>query len=370
MEIQTECFFCIDKSLFVVLTERLKQVNWLQTIVFIPLPSNIWLSILDSLEKADGDYVIFHCQNGDLPIRQIAALQNNKFFKESALVESGDEFDIDTDVENYLQIISLLILGTDMHIRISDENLMVLAKYVSLYDLPTKSLGKYIIAKLLGYCKENNLDKAQILYSIYRKYNLKSATIQINNLETLFVDCCKRGHLKIVKWLLLVIEESIQFRDYDIIYSGVLRNGWDEFAKRPYSDQILKVIKWICSNEHSRQQEQMLRHCRNKIFHRSCCQNDLLMVEWLFSEGCFNRNDIKQSYNILSFEFNADFFRACKMGNLDLAKLIYANVKSEIELNYASDSPLYAALAGNHQNVAKWLREIGAKEPIRSDFLP
>jgi ankyrin repeat protein len=141
------------------------------------------------------------------------------------------------------------------------------------------------------YCFNNNLELAKYILELNPDINIQK------NDNMIFIVTCSYGHLEVAKWLLKLINPTMN----DFYYI-------------------------------------------NKGFINACLQGKLLVAEWLVS--------LVSNYDILEFE--KAFESACENGHLEVAQWLI-KVKPNINISARDEYSFRFACKNNHLEVAQWL---------------
>lgn len=204
-------------------------------------------------------------------------------------------------------------LKDDIFKLICEIGLLKLAKHwISFYDIDINKIANTYINDC---CKNNHLELAQWLYSLFEN-------IKINNINNTIEQCCKFGFIDTVMWLFSLKDQNIIINND--MFTAACSNGYLELAKWLYSSGKINIPDYI--------------------FGSVCSHGHLDIAKWLYS--------IVNDINIHYIE-NYTFDRVCGNGHLDVAKFLLSIYNINIHVN--NDSVFKNCIHENQLEVIKWL---------------
>lgn len=147
-----------------------------------------------------------------------------------------------------------------------------------------------------------------------------------------FVEACKNGDLDQIEKL------------YDTVFkdSWSLQHGFLQVCKKGY----IKIVKWFLSRLYSNYELRMLQRTNHNIFSKTCTSGQFKVAKMLFSKnitGDFNKQDL--------------FIKVCEKGHFYIAKWLYC-LDNESFKDKILKNAFTVACAEGHIDIYKWLHSL------------
>lgn len=268
---------------------------------------------------------VFRCLDGNISLSdyQFNLIRSISFFKEVALLEPDDTFDIDITMSNCQLIIKFLCDRKCPTLTL--DNFQSINYFANLYHITDLiyHCRSFIDEKFLESCRHGKLETAKDLYNI----NVISDYI----IDEAFWESGVNQHLSIIKWLHQLNQITDMYTNE--VFIEVCSLGNIEIAKFLVENLDIDVNAYF-----------------DKAFFRSCEHGHLEITQWLH----YNYDINIHTYGSTSSCFNSElpFRLCCKNGKLEVAKWLDS---LGVNIHVADDICFRMACSNGHPEVAKWL---------------
>lgn len=203
-------------------------------------------------------------------------------------------------------------------------------KTLLLEELPVEiryEIGKYIDISDYDLTDDSISDLNELYLSLRPLYTI--------GMKTQFINLCKKGHLKIAKWL----ESNFEITKND--FSIQDKKSLFVFA---CSNNLLKVAKWLYLIFNISKDDII----ENYLFFGSCLRNYLEMAKWICETFDIDEYDI--------FDISEFFLEICKNGDVNTAYWF----STRFDVGIICIPKIFIDHLNNkgHYHMANWLSEI------------
>lgn len=236
------------------------------------------------------------------------------------------------------------------------------------------SLAEDIISGInnvfVNACRGGNLKIIKWLYSLSKLYHFR-IDIHWNN-EVAFRECCRNGHLNMIKYLIELADSENNPVDVDATVSYHYIRTTDSGFSNACVSGHLNVIEWFLTFCHERNISLDIHHMDDFAFYNGCKNGHIEIIKLLLKVGT-ERNE---PFDLLGNpnKYYGSFTIACKHGHFEVAKLLYDSSKNgdnHIYSAYLKDNltnrngslnskndPFKWSCINGHLEISKWLYKL------------